>query len=1410
MKRIAKRCFIGAVICLCIVLVFLTGVCVYLNTDHARNLIQGKVNGVIPGQISFSVFRFSPFKGEVALKNIILKDRHKGEIAGLNTLRFELSWITLLKGTLTIKNIIVEEPWANLYTDTSGELNLVRAVTPARKEEARLKGDPGKKRAFGFPITIQVKSLELAHGSIRYEGVSSGLIISVKDLDLKADGDLLRQSAHIVLQIVDGRIESPKVNTGLARCTVRGALQGDHIDEILIEGNTLASRLTVSGSVRDIFKKPVFDLSLNVLAALPEVQKSLSLKTPLTGNMKARITARGALDNPEVTMGLNYGGGILSGNYFDSTSLDLILKERLVTLNNLNAGIGSGNMSMQGKVDLSRAFKQGFIAPQRDLMAISYRLRLKGAGIRLEKLRSAVEKGFSGIVAFTMALSGVGLSPKEMSTDGEMEAVIKEFTAGTLEKPIDLNVTTTAGLKNGIVTIKQLKARSGSLLMQSSGRFDLSSANIAASLAIEAPDLSETISALGIGTIYGSSSIKGTLSGSPRRPAFDFVLQGRQLRYRHVRLGNIRVNANMEQSGRLRVSMLSLENQGSLINATGSVQVFKDDFFTIDRTIPLNLSVTVKDVEMRDFFSKEPVKGTIEGQVNLNGPFQSLITKGDLAGKDLKAKAIRIGECETTFRFSDGKLFVEKMEIRNRKSRLRLSGTAQIFDQKTRRVLNDPPFTLGVRGKKISLEDFSDGLKGKVSLAANMEGTVRRPRGNIDLHGKGMDFGFQRFHDLKLTCVLDGQKAWFRQLHLAVVPGELLECSGWLTLDKRYQIEMISKGVSLGNIQVIKNREIAEGKIVFTVSGHGTLENPRLKGDITLRNLRFREKSFEDFQIQLDLHDKVARISGKLNFDIAASLHLRNNDFSATLLFHETDLSPYFRIAGKDQLSGMVTGKAEASGNIKALRQTQVYADFSQLALFFKGNALIHAPHFRASLKDEDISITGDRLILLKEGHIDIRGKGKISGPIDFQAVGTIPVGVAGAFTPHLPDIAGDISLSFSVKGTWSQPDIQADIGLRHISFTIPALAQKLDNVNGNIRIAHKAITVEGLEGQLGTGRFDLKGRVELEGFRPSTIAINFSASSLPLRVPDTLDLLLDTQLSINGPPKKILIRGEAIILEGIYYKDVNLGILKAIGEKKREETPSSIKQSLAFLNNIIADISIKHRNLFLVDNNLARLDISPDLRVSGMLSKPIITGRASIERGTITYRNKTFIIKKGIIDFANPYRTEPAVDIQSEVQIRKWAIYLAIAGPPDRLSFELTSDPPEEDGDIVSLLLIGKTRNELIKAEGGVTQSAAKLFAKVISAALEEDIKRATGLDIVRIETQTHDNEETSDQIKLTLGKELSRRMTIKYTVEPKDGELTQRAIAEYKLLESILLSGYQDNEGLHGGEIFFRLEFR
>ena len=61
-----------------------------------------------------------------------------------------------------------------------------------------------------------------------------------------------------------------------------------------------------------------------------------------------------------------------------------------------------------------------------------------------------------------------------------------------------------------------------------------------------------------------------------------------------------------------------------------------------------------------------------------------------------------------------------------------------------------------------------------------------------------------------------------------------------------------------------------------------------------------------------------------------------------------------------------------------------------------------------------------------------------------------------------------------------------------------------------------------------------------------------------------------------------------------------------------------------------------------------------------------------------------------------------------------------------------------------------------------------------------------------------------------MTVGKKLSRRLTVKYSVESEEGEMIQRAVSEYRFLEHVLANGFQDNKGKYGGELLYRLEFR
>jgi autotransporter translocation and assembly factor TamB len=135
---------------------------------------------------------------------------------------------------------------------------------------------------------------------------------------------------------------------------------------------------------------------------------------------------------------------------------------------------------------------------------------------------------------------------------------------------------------------------------------------------------------------------------------------------------------------------------------------------------------------------------------------------------------------------------------------------------------------------------------------------------------------------------------------------------------------------------------------------------------------------------------------------------------------------------------------------------------------------------------------------------------------------------------------------------------------------------------------------------------------------------------------------------------------------------------------------------------------------------------------------------------------------------------------------------------------FALSSSPPEKDPDILSILLFGKTRAELERGEIVSPMSADRLLMQVLSQTFGRDIRTVTGLDELQLQAEEIDN------IKLTMGKQLTRRLGTKYSVETQKGDFVQRAAAEYRILENISLTGYRDTEGAFGAQMQFRLEFQ
>ena len=100
--------------------------------------------------------------------------------------------------------------------------------------------------------------------------------------------------------------------------------------------------------------------------------------------------------------------------------------------------------------------------------------------------------------------------------------------------------------------------------------------------------------------------------------------------------------------------------------------------------------------------------------------------------------------------------------------------------------------------------------------------------------------------------------------------------------------------------------------------------------------------------------------------------------------------------------------------------------------------------------------------------------------------------------------------------------------------------------------------------------------------------------------------------------------------------------------------------------------------------------------------------------------------------------------------------------------------------------------------------------MANLVASTMGEDLKRVAGVDILEVDTTDDEDDPDSERIEVTVGKKLSRRLTLKYAVESKAGLFTRRVISEYKFIDELMASGFQDSDGIFGGELLFRLEFR
>ncbi len=1375
----------------------------WIQSSHGLQWLQSQINVQIPGKITVAGLNLSLLHPELNVDGVVLEDPQGLPLAGFTHFSAGLDWRGLLQREIRVNHILLQGPWADVAVNRDTTLNLMTAlVQPDREKTTEPPSESG-----GLPFNIVFNSIQLAGGRFSFSPADAAMHLEAAGLDIAGSGDLKKQSGKLEVSLSDVRFRSGDMQPLPAEIVLKAGINDGKLDVStfrIISGQTAVN---LSGTADQLHAEPMVDAVLTIDSQLAELAKILPLAGDYSGPVNGHLSLKGKVANPDARLMLSVDQAVLGGQALDRGELAVELKDRLVNLEKTALYLADGTVNVDGTVDLRAAFPTGFLAPPKDINTIAYALKLVH---NIPDLNSWVKQfvDLRGATDGQLSLTGKGILPADISAQLTMQAAGRQLIAPGMERAADANVQLTAEMDSGTLSVSGLKVNTDGLQLAGDGRFQLDEQRVSAKLAVTADDLARALAVVGVQSVGGACTAALSVDGSVRQPQFSVDLTSKNLKFAAYTLGDLIVQANMDQDGLLQLTSLSLQNKDSRIKGKGRLRLLPlPEGGGIDPQFNNSLQLSLQTLSPADFMQVAPIKGIIDGQLQVDGALRALQGDFALTARELRNDAVTIGDIDSRLRLKSGTLFIDRLQLDNKGSALQAAGSIQLFNPETFGLLENPLVNLTADADHLDPADFVDSARGDFSFKAAVQGSLNKPVGRINLAGKKVNVAGQSLEKLTVDARFKDQRLWLDQLLATFAPGEEINGGGSVGLDKIMDLSLQSTGISVSSIPQLQDVFPGKGVMKLDVAAKGKVDNPDINGQLVLSNIIVKEEAMEDARLSFSLHDMLAKVTGKLNFDMQASCDLKKGDFNGRLIFDRTETASYFKAAGKPDLHGTLTGQVQASGNIRDAARASVQVDLQGFRLLYQDVPLLQSDRIVLQLADRKLTVPPIELALLSSGSLKVQGDARLGGSMNMQVDGRIPLAVAKYFSDELSDATGNMILQGKLTGSSVDPLIDGRIDMENIGMTVPGLVQKLHDLNGRIIMTPTDIRIDNLRGFLDTGSFIVNGTVAHERFVPKQLNLGLQAKALPLEVADTLSLLLNADINITGKNRLASVTGEIVLLEGLYYKDVEMNLLEMATVRKRTVAPPAKPVSLPYFDAVKLDVKIKNRQPFYVQNNLADLEISPDLRVGGGLARPIINGRAQVNSGTLTFQKRTFEVTKGIIDFINPYRTEAAIDIEGQTTIRTWTITLAVKGTPDNLQLKLSSVPAESDSDILSLILFGQTGQELVAGEGGSKRSNAQIMAGMIAETYGGDIKKNTGVDILQLESGAGQD---TDGTKVTVGKHLSDRITLKYAVESKDGTVVQRAIAEYKLLERILLSGFQDNQGVFGAELMFRVEFR
>lgn len=470
------------------------------------------------------------------------------------------------------------------------------------------------------------------------------------------------------------------------------------------------------------------------------------------------------------------------------------------------------------------------------------------------------------------------------------------------------------------------------------------------------------------------------------------------------------------------------------------------------------------------------------------------------------------------------------------------------------------------------------------------------------------------------------------------------------------------------------------------VSLHGTGE---ISGPLSLTSL----KGTGDFAllregaVLSDLHLKLS--------DMILGVSASNPSKSATLE-SSLDLSNSKRSEAIIRLEHIKLGDpcsdavitANYSFSLDAPRQGDGKADISRIVYGCEPYEIAIAPRTSLPIRDGVLFLDG----------VEAKGPGtslKLAGEISLvkgftaNAKGELELESFLQLVPSLDQLSGRAALEVHLSGPLSSPSFNGEARLRKVELTEESSKIGIEDASGVVTFDAKDIVIESFKGGANGGELSVEGKVKLDDLASSKGKIILKEVSLePAK---DISLVASADIEVSTTDQLIpLLKGTIDVLSADLRKNIDLATLADLAASLILETRTrdSAPNELPPIN---LDLKVgASRNLFITTNWL-EAELKADLKASGTLTEPAISGSMESISGWFGLRDRRFDITTARLGF-HPPELLPHIDLLSEASIltrtgEKMLIMLEANGPFHKPKITFSSDRGLSQREILALL---------------------------------------------------------------------------------------------------------------------------